>query len=242
MSEKQSPFRTLGQALEARIIRELEAQPIAEFNELLDLKNLAGQSTGYVRAFRGGRLAKGTSVSIDMMPGARYFNIHLIPDARYDIPRFLFEGMLMAKGVGNGSQVSMDLFPDVDDVEYITELLEKFAPVGKIYEEARKDPRFRLEPSRQMHMRAFASPVFLLVFAVPEENLPALEGYAERYFDAWLAMYRNARQLADAEAQARARRRKHVGDTIMRLDPDRHLVVSVYGEETTRMIERANFY
>jgi hypothetical protein len=235
-----NPVNTLGNALEARIVSELEARPLQEFDALLDLRNLAGQSTGYVRAFSGGRLAKGTSVSIAMMPGMRYFNIHLIPDPHYDIPRFLFEGMLMT--AGPGSQVSMDLFPDVDDVEHIDELLARFAAVGRIYDEARKDPRFRLEPSRQMHMRAFASPVFLLVFGVPAEQLPALEGYAGRYFDAWLDLYRNARRLSDAEAEARTRRRRHIGDTIMRLDPDRHMVVSVYGEETTRMIERANYY
>jgi len=239
MSDTQSsPVCTVGQALEGRIMAELETQPITKYDSLLDLKNLAGESTGYVKAFTGDKLTKGTSVSINMMPGARYFNIHVIPEPQYDIPRFLFEGMLMT----GGSQVSMDLFPDIDVVADIDCYLERYAPVGKVYEEARTDDRFLLEPSRLLHMRAFSSPVFLLVFSVAEERLPALEVYAERYFDAWLDMYRNAINLSDVEAGMRQQRREQIGNAIMRLDPDRHMVVKIYGEEVTRLIEAANMY
>ncbi len=233
-----SPIATLGQALEQRIMTELKAQPIAEHEQLLDLKNLAGESTGYVKAFTAERLEKGSSVSIDMMPGMRYFNFHLIPDPQYDIPRFLFEGMLMTQG----SQVSMDLFPDFDVIAHIDTYLEQYAPVAEIYEEARLDDRFILQPSRMVHMRAFSSPVFLLVFSIPEDHLPAIEAYGERYFDAWLNMYKNGRQLSPEQATARRQKRKKTGQTVKRLDPDRHMVVSVYGEETTCLIEAANMY
>lgn len=229
---------TLGQALEQRMMTELDVRPLTQYDQLLDLKNLTGESTGYVKAFTGKRLEKGTSVSIDMMPGARYFNFHLIPDPQFDIPRFLFEGMLMAQG----SQVSMDLFPDFDVLANIDTYLEQYAPVAEIYEEARLDTRFVLEPSRMLHMRAFSSPVFLLVFSTPEDNLPILEAYAERYFDAWLNMYRNAKQLSTAQAAERRQQREKTGQTIKRLDPDRHMVVSVYGEKTTCLIEAANMY
>jgi hypothetical protein len=233
-----SPVYTLGQALEERIMTELGAQPLTQYDRLLDLKNLAGESTGYVKTFTGSKLMKGSSVSINMMPGARYFNIHVIPEPQYDIPRFLFEGMLM----NQGSQVSMDLFTDFDVVADIDAYLEKYSTVAKIYEEARTDDRFVLEPSRLLHMRAFSSPVFLLVFSTPEENLLALEAYAERYFDAWLDMHRNAEQLSDIKAAARRQRREQIGKAIMRLDPDRNMVVKIYGEDTTRMIEEANMY
>jgi len=233
-----SPVNTVGQALEARMMSELDAQPLAEFEPLLDLKNLAGESTGYVKSFTGERVVKGTSVSINLMPGARYFNIHIIPEPQYDIPRFLCEGMLMAQS----SQVSMDLFPDFDVVADIDTYLEKYAAVGQVYEEARTDERFVLQPSRLLHMRAFSSPVFLLVFAAPEEHLPVLDAYANRYFDAWLAMHRDAQRLSDAGADARRALRQKIGDTIVRLDPDRHMVVEIYGEETTRLIEQASMY
>ena len=136
----------------------------------------------------------------------------------------------------------MDLFPDVDAAAEIDSLLDKYRSVGEVYEEARLNERFQLAPSRLMHMRAFSSPVFLLVFSVPPEDLPALENYAERYFDAWIDMHRNAKQLSDAEAEARRRRREHIGKTIKRLDPDRHMVVKIYGEDTTCLIEDANMY
>jgi hypothetical protein len=239
MSETSNdPIATLGQALEQRMLRELDAKPLEKFDQLLNLKNLAGENTGYVKAFTADKLNKGTSVSIDIMPGVRYFNIHIIPEPQYDVPRFLFEGMLMPQG----SQVSMDLFPDVDAVAEIDALIGKYKSVGEIYEEVRTDDRFQLSPSRLMHMRAFSSPVFLLVFAVPPENLPALDSYAERYFDAWLEMYRNPRRLTDTEAEARRSRCEHIGKTIKRLDPDRHMVVNVYGEKTTCLIEDANMY
>ena len=83
-----SPVDTVGQSLEARMMSELDAQPLTEFDALLDLKNLAGESTGYVRSFTGERIVKGTSVSINLMPGARYFNIHIIPEPQYDDPAF----------------------------------------------------------------------------------------------------------------------------------------------------------
>ena len=233
-----SPIATLGQALEQRMMTELEAQPIEQHSQLLDLKNLAGESTGYVKAFTGERLKKGTSVSIDMMPGMRYFNFHLIPDPQYDIPRFLFEGMLMAQG----SQVSMYLFPDFDVLADIDTYLEQYAPVAEIYEAARLDDRFVLQPSRMVHMRAFSSPVFLLVFSIPEDHLPAIEAYGERYFDAWLNMYKNGRPLSPEQGAARRQQREKIGKTVKRLDPDRHMVVSVYGEETTCLIEAANMY
>ena len=232
------PIYTLGQALEERITSTLDAKPIERFDALLDLKNLAGDSTGYVRAFSADKLEKGTSVSINMMPGVRYFNIHLIPDPQFDIPRFLFEGMLMAQG----SQVSMDLFPDFDVITGIESYLERYASVGDIYEEARVDEHFVLEPSRILHMRAFASPVFLLTTSLSEDVLPIIESYAERYFDAWLDMYQNADRLSDREAAMRKVLRKNIGDTIKRLDPDRHMVVTIYGEETTCLIEEANMY
>ncbi len=235
---KGSPVQTLGQALEGRILSELETKPLPQYADLLDLKNLAGDSTGYVKAFGGNKIEKGSSVSIEIMPGVRYFNIHIIPEAQYDIPRFIAEGILMP----NGSQVSMDLFPDRDIVTQIDAYLEKYSRVAEIYEEARLDDRFTLEPSRLVHMRAFCSPVFLLVNRLPEKYLAVLESYAERYFDAWKTMYLKASRLSDDEAAARRQLRENIGKTIMRLDPDRHMVVQVYGEETTQMIEQANMY
>ncbi|HJP38400.1 MAG TPA: hypothetical protein QF499_04605 [Gammaproteobacteria bacterium] len=233
-----SPIATLGRALEQRMMAELQARPMEQHAQLLDLKNLAGESTGYVKAFTATRLEKGTSVSIDMMPGMRYFNFHLIPDPQYDIPRFLFEGMLTTQG----SQVSMDLFPDFDVLANIDTYLEQYAPVAEIYEAARLDDRFVLQPSRMVHMRAFSSPVFLLVFATPENHLPALETYAERYFEVWLNRYENAELLSPQQGAARRQQREKIATTIKRLDPDRHMVVSVYGEETTCLIEAANMY
>ena len=232
------PVATLGQALEARLAGELGTRQIAAFEPLLELRNLGGEATGYVRTFTGERLAKGASLSIDIAPGLRYFNIHLMPDPAWDAPRYLFEGMLSTQG----SQVSMDLFPDFDVISEIDAYLDRFAAVAAVYERARQDPRFALQPSRLLHMRAFSSPVFLLVTGVTEADLPAIEAYGEAYFDAWLDMLRGAPRLPAAEAARRQARRRHVGEAVIRLDPDRHRVVEVYGEATTQAIEAASVY
>ena len=101
-----------GAAVEKKLVAELGAEPMAEYAELLDLKNVRGESTGYVRAWRAPRMEKLACLSIDILPGMRYFNIHAIPDHHYAVPRFNFEGMV----TGKGSQVSMDLYPDMDVV------------------------------------------------------------------------------------------------------------------------------
>jgi hypothetical protein len=237
-----SPVYTAGQALEQRIMQDVDAAQLDEFADLLDLKNLAGDSTGYVKTFSGKNLTKGSSVSIDLAPGVRYFNIHIIPEPHYDIPRFVYEGMLMKDTMGPGSQVSMDLFPDTDAVEHVESILRQYAAVGEVYEEARQDDRFQLQPSRLMHMRAFSSPVFFLVLSVPEDNLSAVENYANGYYEAWLDMYRHPNRLTPAEGETRQQRRKHIGDMIVKHDPDRFRVVAVYGEETTQLIEKASMY
>lgn len=69
--------------------------------------------------------------------------------------------------------------------------------------------------------------------------MPAIERYAHGYFDAWLKLYRRAAELPLEIAAERKARREHMARTMIELDPDRHLVVQVFGEETTRAIEAA---
>ncbi len=239
MSKREEEIvQQVAQGIEARIIRELDATPLTQFDDLLDVKNLKGESTGYVKTFTADKLQKGTSVSIDVMPGARYFNIHLIPEPHYNIPRFLFEGMLM----GPGSQLSADLFPDIDIPTNIMAYRDQFKNAGVIYERARLDERLDLKPSRLLHMRAYSSPLFLLVLSVPLETALVFEEYAEAYLDEWLAMYRNPVELDEAAVAERRQRRQDMAGVVKALDPDRHMVVTVYGEETTCRIEEANMY
>ena len=47
-------------------------------------------------------------------------------------------------------------------------------------------------------------------------------------------------KLSEVDAAARRVRRSHVAHTIIRHDPDRHMVVSVYGESMTQAIEEAS--
>jgi hypothetical protein len=93
-----------------------------------------------------------------------------------------------------------------------------------------------------MHMRALCSPYFLNAPGSTAEHLPRLEEIANRYFDEWLKIYTNARELDAAEAENRAARREHFARTIIEMDPDRAMIVQVYGDEVTRSIEEAMIY
>ncbi len=228
------PIQSFGQSIEARLAADLQAAPTRRFAEVADVRNLGGQVTGYVHAWEAPRLDRAASLSVTIAPGLRYFNIHVIPDASYDVPRFLFEGMLMPQG----SQVSMDLYLDLDLGMHL-DYLGTLDGIEAIYKEARRDSPYPLEPSRLSHMRAICSPYFFLVNKVPQEGLALIERYANRYFDEWLKMFRTGRQLTVAEAANRLARRKYAGESVIALDPDRHMIVQVYGEETTCAIEQA---
>ena len=227
---------SFGKPTEDRFINDLAVSPDGDFDELLDLKNLQGNSTGYIKVFSGDRIEKASSLSINMMPGMRYFNIHIIPSANYLIPRFLFEGMLTQ----HGSQISMDLFPDIDPIMEVDYLLQDFGDVKATYDEAKQNEALVFESSRQVHMRAFSSPFFLCTFGVGAALLSPLATYGDQYFSAWLKMYQGAHKVSDNVADARRARRTQMAKTLIAEDPDRDRVVAIYGEVTTRSIEAAN--
>jgi hypothetical protein len=234
--DPQEMLNGFGSEIESRLISELSLSPMEQFRDLLDLKNLDGKVTGYIKVFNGDRIEKASSLSINMMPGMRYFNIHVIPDAQFKIPRYLFEGMLFDKG----SQISMDMFADVDYGMNIEYLKKDFTGVKEIYDAARKNQDLLFESSRQAHMRAFASPFFLCAFGVAPESLPTLSQYADRYFDEWKKLFSAAQRLTPSEAEEKQSRRTYMAKTIIAEDPDRERVVHVYGEELTASIEAAS--
>ncbi len=224
-----------GLAVEQRIVRELNAQPLSQFSDLLDLKNLKGESTGYVRAFKADKLEKIASLSIDIMPGMRYFNIHIIAESHYNIPRYNFEGMVTTKG----SQVSMDLYHDMDIVMDFNFINQHYSGLGKTFAKAKKHTSIKLEPSRLPHMRALCSPYFLLANKIPADDIYDMQKYAMSYFDEWLKIYHQAEVLSSEQAEQRLDRRLHIARMIIENDPDRHQVVNTYGEELTQLIEQA---
>jgi len=224
-----------GLEVENKLVNALGAKPMAKYSALLDLKNTRGESTGYVRAYEAPRMAKLACLSINIMPGMRYFNIHAIPDHHYEVPRFNFEGMLTTKT----SQVSMDLYPDMDVIMNFDYINRHYQGVAKVYEKAKKHSTIKPEASRLPHMRALCSPYFLLANGVEGENIFDMQTWALAYLDEWLKIYNAVEQLDAAGASHRLERRLHVARTIIENDPDRDKVVSTYGEETTQAIEEA---
>ena len=225
----------IGNAIWQRLVDSLDTTPVNEFDELLDVKDLAGNSTGRIEVHSAPKLIKLSSLSITMGPG-RYFNVHVIPEPSLELPRYIFEGMAMP----GHSQISLDLFPDMDVFMNIREYLEQYEDLISVYTEARMESGIVFESSRQTHMRAFSSPLFLCTFGLSDDRLTDIEGFAHGYLDGWLEMYENAAELDAAAAAERAQRRQYMQDSIIALDPDRDRVVAVYGEDITKAIERAS--
>jgi hypothetical protein len=233
-SDQTDLLASFGSSIEKRIVSDLGGTSSDMHANIAEVKNLAGEKNGHVNVYAADKLDKAACLSIDIMPGARYFNIHIMPQSRYDIPRFLFEGMIST----HGSQISTDIIPDIDMGMRIAELKQQFAGIEAIYNEA-KQGDITFEASRQTHMRALCSPFFLCTFGLPADQLAAMEALANRYFDEWLKLYENAVELDEAAAQEGYARRAHMAKMVVDLDPDRNMVVQVYGEETVRAIEAA---
>jgi hypothetical protein len=198
---------------------------------------LQGESTGYVRVYEADKLIKATHLSVNVAPGARYFNIQVVPQSQYNVPRYSLEGMVTV----HGSQISMDMFPDVDTFMQIQPVLEQLSGVNQIFDEAKKTDIDFL-PSRLPHMRAFCSPFFLNAAKATEAQLPELDRIANRYFDEWQKIFAAAEVVDAASAADRAARRSHMSDVVIALDPDRKMITQVYGEEITSAIEQAVMY
>ena len=178
---------------------------------------------------------KGSVFSIAIPPVGRYFNIHLIPEPRYRIPRFSYEGMLTA----HGSQCSVDLYPDIDVVMDLENFEAQYQGVTEIYDRAQANERICWQPARQAFLRAFFSPFGLLSFTIPQSELSAMEGYADAYFAEWLTMYEQGLENSAAGAAAVTERRSRMQVVLRERDPDLDGVISIYGEEKTRAIQDA---
>jgi hypothetical protein len=226
-----------GKALFTRAVNELNAVPDDNFAHMAEIRNLAGDVTGYAHVYTSERVRRLAHLSIDIMPGMRYFNIFACPRDDLDAPRFLHEGMISTRG----SQVSMDIFHSVDMETNVKDILAKTAGMTKIYEEA-KASTINFVPSRQTHMRIFCSPHFLCAFGADGEELPKIAEFGDRYLTEWLKILATADPVDATEAEQRRQRRVHMSNMMVELDPDRHMVVQVYGEETVQAIEEACMY
>ncbi len=228
-----------GKALEQRVVDSLGATEAAGFDDLQPLCNLKGEQTGYTRVWHGEGLHKISSMSIDIKPGmARYLNLQVIPADNLRAPRYVFEGLVM----GHASQLSVDLYPDMDMVIHLDWMLNRYAGLIEYYNTLRKADAFGLQMSKLPHMKTFCSPVFLLAPALSIDAVPDFEAAAGKYFDFWLEMFVVAEQSDEAETKARSERRKIISDQTIALDPDRKMVTGVYGEEYTQRIEAAAMY
>ena len=222
--------------IEAQVISRLGLKLLPEYQSLSTINNLQGRATGYARVYRGAVIEKAAFLSLNFMPGMCYFNVHLIPRACYRIPRFSFEGMLTPQG----SQISMDLYPDMDIMLNLDYFRSHYKRAADTYTRARFDtPTLVTEPSRMLHMRAFASPFMLLSYGVKESQVADFCCYAQAYLQDWMDLCSASQISSEQEVEDRIRRRDIIMRTIIECDPDRDKVVMLYGDDVTRQIEQA---
>ncbi len=226
-----------GNALVERVIGELGAVPDDSFAAMAEIRNLAGEVTGFVHVYKADKVRRISHLSINIAPGMRYFNLMVCPEDNVAAPRFMHEGMI---GI-HGSQISTDMFHDVDMFMNVQEIVAKTAALTEIFDEA-KASDLNFVPSRQTHMRMFASPHFLNIPGVDGDQLNGVADYADRYFSEWLKMLAQSGETDADTAALRRKRREHMSDMVVHFDPDRHMVVQVYGEETVQAIENACMY
>ncbi|MDG1462329.1 MAG: hypothetical protein P8R04_02075, partial [Gammaproteobacteria bacterium] len=166
---------TTGMQTESLVVSTLGGVEAESFKDLLALQNLKGENTGYTKVWYADRIKKISSMSINIMPGkARYFNLQVIPEDNLRVPRYVFEGLV----AGHSSQVSVDLYPDMDMVLNLDWLTSAYAGIYNYYDEIRKNEVFQLGASRLPHMRTFCSPVFALAPSMPVDSVPAFEDVA----------------------------------------------------------------
>ena len=60
--------------------------------------------------------------------------------------------------------------------------------------------------------------------------------------DEWKLIFDAAPEVGPEATAEREKRRKHMADIVIAVDPDRQMIVQVYGEETTSAIESAVMY
>ena len=225
----------LGDTIWQRFVKETGASQDPSFTHLLDIRTLDGHGGSSCLVFSADKIKKGSLLSISMGPIGRYFNCHLQPKAEYDVPRFVFEGMLRPEG----SQVTLDLFPDKDLATCYDWYLDACGSLEPVFKEARSNESIAWEHSRQMHMRVFLSPLALLAFDVPPDQLMAFESYAHRYFDRWIELLNEAEPIPSDLASVRHERRALMKSIQIANDPDRGAVAKIFGEEVTASVEDA---
>ncbi len=234
-SETDTIIATLGDKVWEHFQSQTNCHQHPDFEHLLNITMLNGQEAGSCRVLTGGKVVKGSYLSISMGPFGRYMNIHLIPEPQYDVPRLVFEGMISP----NGSQVTVDLFPDKDFILDLEDYLAEYTDIVPVFDEAHANKNFSWEDSRMPHMRALFSPYRLLAFKVAPEHLSAFEGYALQYLKHWLRMLEAAEEVTSDVTEIRLARRAKMKHVLIDKDPDRYKVVDVFGEEITSDIEHA---
>ena len=225
----------VGKSIETRFIQAVNAVADPQFEDLVDLTNLKGESTGYCKVFKADKLVKGSMFSIEIPPVGRYFNIHLIPQSDYRIPRFIYEGMITP----HGSQMTIDLFPDADIVMDFDSFESQYQGIDEIYQRALADDNFQWRPSRIHFMRAFFSPYVLLSFTVQAAQLGEMESYAKEYLEEWVKMYEQGNENNEEISRHISDRRARMQAAIKHRDPDLPAVIAIYGEEKTQAIQDA---
>jgi hypothetical protein len=224
-----------GSRIGNRIVEELEISPVEDFADLREIKNVQDQTCGHANIYTGGNISKVVDLSIEVVPGMRYFFIQIVPDVHLDAPRFSFDGILTSQG----NRLSLDLYTDTDIGLDLNGLYGRYLPLGKIYDRAREDRELLFESSRLPHIRATCSPFFLGVFSCANDQLPRMEEYANAYLDEWINLFKSKSPVSDEQALAKKHRRKNFSRIVRDQNSMGKMVVDILGVTTAETLQNA---
>jgi hypothetical protein len=205
-----------------------------DFSDIETIRGLDGREVGGFHAFGGGKLEKVAVARLSLAEGVEYNYIHFLPLPCYRIPDYVYESMSM----GGATSFSLDLYPPVDlvaDPEHFARYRDR---LEDIYRMARASDSFSWKPSDIAWARAAASPYFFMSSASSEQQ-SAVEGLAEAYFDAWLAIYREAERVGPEVERAIRRRRDCWVEGLLTSDPNVERVAQLLGEKLTSRLGHA---
>ncbi|MCP4715513.1 MAG: hypothetical protein GY868_10375 [Deltaproteobacteria bacterium] len=212
----------------------ISLKPVPEFEELATVKAIDGRKVGSVSVYQGDKIERYTFTDLSLAPGMNYFSITIRPTSMYNIPKLGINYMQTPDQI----QFDVDLYPAVDLVPR-QEYVDKYYDLLKeTFLQAKSAPYFSWRVSDHSWMRVNASPYFFMSRTdIAHKDLVDL--LVQAYLDVWLKIHAEAQAVSEEEARLIASRRSWLDRWLREREPDRHVIVKIFGEELTNKMSDA---
>jgi len=219
-----------------KVSEKIELTPLSGFDDLKTIVTPDGREVGTFRAYTGNKVEKFSIAEFSLMPGMEYTNVGLGPTARYNIPRFSCNVMVMAEQ--KKIQFDVDLYPAVDLAirqDYIDKYYELLTDM---YLEEKNAAYFDWKVSDRSWVRVSASPYFFMS-ATDIANEGRAHNLIQAYLDVTLKICDEEKEVSEEEARRIAYRTDYITGMLLEREPERHLLEKAFGKELTERLGQA---